>query len=347
MSPEDIKFTELIRLEDWQSIQDSLSEALGISVSTFSLSGSLIAHSNCHLRLCAEVLPATCKHFDCCVNFLFESALKNLKDVKTEVHLEGLFGLDIFVIPIRTVGDEIVSHLVLGPIILSKRKDISEYAQEAKKFNIKLEELQDALLKINVFSYKKARTIIKMFEDVFSNITKTAHHKKRLAEITPKVVEMDPLFARYYEEKVLSSLLNCCMLALNADSGSVMKLDGKTNILHVKVSSRLDKKAMNNTEVRLGEGIAGIAAANAESIILPNDMEKNHLSDKMGRQYIKSSLIVPFNKRNTRDLYGVINLNIIRKDVEFSKNDIVLVRELVNMANVALFSLEESDIDLL
>ena len=55
---------------------------------------------------------------------------------------------------------------------------------------------------------------------------------------------------------------------------------------------------------------------------------------------------MPFNKRNTHDLYGVINLNIIRKGIEFSENDITLVRELVNMASVALSSLKESDADL-
>lgn len=346
MFVEDANFTELIRLEDWQSIQDSLSEALGVAVSTFSISGALIARSRYHFWLYAEILPRISKQFDCCVNFLFESTLKNLKDIKTETHLKGMFGLDIFIVPIRTVGEEIVSYLVLGPIILSKRKDISEYAQEAGKLDIELEELKDALLEINVFSYNKIRAIIKLAEDVFSNITKTAYHKKRLAEIMPQVIESDPLFARYYEEKVLTSLLNCCMLALGADSGSVMKLNGKTDILHIKVSSKLDEKAVNNSEVKLGEGIAGLAAANAESIILPKDMDKNGLSKNMKRQYIKSSLIMPFNKRNTRDLYGVINLNIIRKNIEFSENDITLVRELVNMASIALSSLKESDIDL-
>lgn len=347
MFPEHTNFTELISLEDWKSIQDSLSEVLGIAVTTFSTDGTLLSKSSHPLRLFTEIIPKIYKDSDCCIRFLFESSLKNLTNVKEETQFEGLFGLNIFVIPIRAAGDRIVAYSVLGPLILSNRKDISEYAKDTEKFGIELPELEDALLEINVFSHNKARAIIKLAEDVFFNIAKTAYHKKRLAEITPQVMKLDPLFARHYEGKVLNSLLNCCILALNADSGSVMKLDDKTNILHIKAASKLDEEVINNSEIKLGEGIAGVAAAKAESIILPKDMDKNGLSENMKRQYIKSSLIVPFNKRNTHDLYGVINLNIIRKGIEFSENDITLVRELVNMASVALSSLKESDVDLL
>ncbi|MDD5583747.1 MAG: GAF domain-containing protein, partial [Candidatus Omnitrophica bacterium] len=100
---------------------------------------------------------------------------------------------------------------------------------------------------------------------------------------------------------------------------------------------------INNTEIEMGEGIAGMAAATAESIILPKDEGKNHLSDKMKRRYINSSLIVPFNKADARSVYGVINLNITRKDMQFSDRDIQLVKSLVNMISVALIPLRRSN----
>ena len=103
-------------------------------------------------------------------------------------------------------------------------------------------------------------------------------------------------------EKILNSLLNSCTLALNADSGSVMTLDGKTKRLHIKVASKLDEKIVDRTKIKLGEGIAGVAAATSESIILPKDKDKSGLSKKMRREYIKSSMIVPFNKGNTADV---------------------------------------------
>src|SRR3989338_1633838 len=152
---------------------------------------------------------------------------------------------------------------------------------------------------------------------------------------------MDPLFSSYYEEKVLNSLLSSCTLALDADSGSVMTVDKKTNMLHIKVASKLDESIVNNTHMRVGEGIAGVAAATAQPIILPKDEKKNGLSKKMKRKYIKSSMIIPFNKANTHDVYGVINLNVVRKKVDFSEKDIGLIKELVNLAGIALYPLQQ------
>ena len=121
-----------------------------------------------------------------------------------------------------------------------------------------------------------------------------------------------------------------------------MILDKKTDALYIKASSKMDQDVVKRTKVRLGEGIAGMAAATAESIILPKDKDKAHLSDKMKRSNIKSSLIVPFSKANTQDVYGVLNLNVVRMNREFSDKDISLVKEMVNMAGIALIPLKKA-----
>ncbi|MDD5496684.1 MAG: GAF domain-containing protein, partial [Candidatus Omnitrophica bacterium] len=151
---------------------------------------------------------------------------------------------------------------------------------------------------------------------------------------------LDPLFARYYEEKILGTLLNLCTMALDADSGSIMTVDKKTNTLHIKVASRLDEKVVSNTRIKLGEGIAGMAAATAESIILPKDKDKAGLFGKMKRRDINSSMIVPFSKGYQNEVYGVINLNVLRKNIDFSDKDIALVKELVGLASIALIPLK-------
>ena len=134
-------------------------------------------------------------------------------------------------------------------------------------------------------------------------------------------------------------MLRTCKLALNADSGSVMTLDKETNLLRIKVASKIDDGIVNNTTVRVGEGIAGLAAATSKPIILPKDKNKNGLSAKMRRRDIKSSMILPFNKGDSHDVYGVINLNITRKNTAFSERDISVVKELVNMTSIALIPL--------
>ena len=50
-------------------------------------------------------------------------------------------------------------------------------------------------------------------------------------------------------------------------------------------------------------------------------------------------MIIPFIKGDDLNVRGVINLNVIRKDKEFSDKDIALVKELTNLASIALMPL--------
>ena len=343
MIGKDLHFKDLVSTEDWQGIQDSLAEVLEITIRTFSAEGELLSKTSRSTRLLDEILPKVHKTSNLCGNCLLKSKVSDLKYLKKEAKLKCPFDLDVVAVPIKAVGEKSIVYIVLGPVILKSRKNIFEYAKEAKEFGVDLEKLADALIEISVFSYNRIDAVIKLVEGVFSHILQSGYHKRRLGEIRPEVVELDPLFSRYYEEKILSALLNSCTLALDADSGSVMTLDKNTDMLHIKVASKLDKDVVSNTTIKMGEGIAGLAAATAEPIILPQDKAKNHISEKMKREYIKSSMIVPFNRGKADEVYGVINLNIIRKDIEFSQKDISLVKELVSMASVALIPLGPSE----
>ncbi|MFA6320578.1 MAG: PocR ligand-binding domain-containing protein [Candidatus Omnitrophota bacterium] len=337
----DLNLADLVSLEDWQKIQDQFSEALEVTLRTVSPEGKYLSETSRSNRLCTEILSKINNEQENCGNCLIgkDDTLTAL-DIKKTTSFKCSLGLDVFVVPITAVGNKIVAYIILGPIILKSRKSISEYTEDAQKIGIKLEELMDALIEINVFSYNKIQTIINLIKDTTSYMAQTGYHKKRLGEIAPEVVELDPIFSRYYEEKILSSLLDSCTLALGADSGSVMTID-KTNRLHIKVASKLDKNIVKQTTMRMGEGIAGIAAQTAQAIILPKDEDKNNLSQKMKRRDIQSSMIVPFTKGDAHEVYGVINLNIARKDVDFSEKDISLVKELVHMASIALFPLHK------
>ncbi|OGW76156.1 MAG: hypothetical protein A2Z72_02285 [Omnitrophica bacterium RBG_13_46_9] len=326
----------LVNLEDWHSIQDSFSDSLGITLRTIDLKGRLLSSISGQNRLCSKVFQHTQPQSEFCGNCVLRPNIHKEVKIKEDTSLKCPFDLDIFVLPIKAFGNRIVAYIVIGPLILNKRKDKSIYAECVTKAGIDVEELIDALIDINVFSYTKIRSVIKLLKNIFSYMAQTGYHKKRLGEIGYEVIEMDPLFSSIYEEKVLNALLNTCAIAFDADSGSVMTVDKNTNHLHIKAASKLDEDIINSTDIRVGEGIAGLAAATAKSIILPKDMNKNGIFKKMKRQYIKSSMIVPFSKANDHDVYGVINLNVLRKNRDFSDKDITLAKELINLASIAL-----------
>ena len=339
---------DLVSLEDWKKTQGSFSEALDITLRTVTLDGKVLVETGRPNRLCKEILPKTphgkiCIDLDCIIK---EHVLAS-KGIEKETQLTCPLrvGLDLFVVPVTAFGNKVVAYIILGPVILKSRKTAAEYAKDAEKLGVKAEDMIDALIEVNVFSHNKIYYIVNLVRDIFSYMAQTGYHKKRLGEIAPEVVAMDPLFARYYEEKILNALLNACTLALDADSGSVMTLDKKTKMLHIKVASKMDKDIMKNTNIKMGEGIAGLAAATAKPIILPKDEKKSGLSGKLKRNYIKSSMIVPINKNNSPDVYGVINLNMVRKSVDFTEKDIAIVKELVNMASIALMPLQQKGLE--
>ncbi len=340
MLPKDLGVADLVNLEDWQKMQDSFSDALEITMRTVSLDGKLLSNISRPNRYCSEILPKVYNQDNFCGSHdLSISQNKLAEAAQNGGNIKLPFGVEVFVIPIKAIGNRDVAYIIIGPIILKSRKSDFEYAKEAEGLGINIDDMADVLIDINVFSYNKVYSMINLIKDIFSHMAQTGYHKKRLGEIAPEVVEMDPLFSRYYEEKILKAMLRTCKLALNADSGSVMTLDKDTNIMRIKVASKIDNKIVNNTTVRIGEGIAGLAAATLKPIILPKDKNKNGLSAKMRRKDIKSSMILPFSKGDSHDVYGVINLNITRKNIAFSERDISVVKELVNMASVALIPL--------
>ena len=340
MFPKNLGLRDLVNQEDWQKIQDLFSDVLGITLRTVSLEGKPLSETSRTTRLCSEILPKISQHSDFCGKFLLGKGVEDPIDIKEKTNFKCPCGLDIFVVPIKAVSDNIVAYMIVGPVILKSRKEKSEYAKEAKKSGIKLDDLMDALIEINVFTYNKIYSVIQLVQSLFSYMAQTGYHKKRLGKIAPEILEMDPLFSRYYEEKVLNALLTSCTLALDADSGSVMTLDKKTNKLHIKVAQKLDGDIVDNVNIKVGEGIAGLAAATARPIILPKDGNKNGLSGKMKRNYIKSSMIIPFTKGDDHNIRGVINLNVTRKGKDFSEKDIALVKELTNLASIALMPLK-------
>lgn len=343
MFKRDLGLTDLVALSELQHIQDYFSDVLEITLIILSPEGKPISKASRMSRFCGEILPKLPASKDFCANCILNrpSLDFSMGEIKKETNFKCPFGLDLFVIPVKAVGERTVAYIVAGPVILKARKSVSEYIKDAEKLGIAVDELMDTLIEINVFSYSKVSGILNLLSAVFSRMAQSEYHKKRLGEIVPEVVALDPLFSRYYEEKILATLLNAATLALGADSGSVMTVDKKTNMLHIKVSSKLDEDIVHDTNIKVGEEIAGLAAATSKPIILPKDEGKDGLSKKMKRRYIKSSMIVPFNKGIGHDVYGVINLNIVRRNAAFSEKDIDIVKELVNMASIALIPLHQ------
>jgi signal transduction protein with GAF and PtsI domain len=66
----------------------------------------------------------------------------------------------------------------------------------------------------------------------------------------------------------LQALSDQVLAAVEADQSSVMLLDATQQMLRCTAASGLDVGRVRGANVKIGEGIAGVAAQNRESLIL-------------------------------------------------------------------------------
>ena len=149
MSKKEFQFADLVHSGNWQSIQDSLAEALGLSFRTFSPNCNPLTRPSKPNALCDGILHKNHKARPIC-NICKDASI--IKSVTKTVNFKGPFGLDLFAIPIRAVGDAIVAYIFLGPVVMKARRDADSYVKEALELDIDPGELRDAMIDINVFS---------------------------------------------------------------------------------------------------------------------------------------------------------------------------------------------------
>ncbi len=321
-----INLPDLVNLQDWQRIQDSFAEVLGIPIKTTDTKGLLMTKISNPLAINENLL------YSSGLNVLSTEAIPSPDE---KLNMTCPFGFCISRIPIRAYSNRIAAEIFLGPYFIDTARDVKKIAAVIKG-QVEINGLEDELEKIPSLTEKRVQSSVTLLKNTFTYITQAGYQKKRLGEIAPEVMALDPVFMKYYEEKVFDAFLKTCMMALDADSGSIMTVDKNTDTLHIKVAATLDQDIVDKTEVKMGEGLSGYVAATAMPLVLPKDENRRGVADMMKRKYIKSALVIPFSKGNFHDVYGVLNLNIVRKNREFTDQDISFVKELTNLASIAL-----------
>jgi adenylate cyclase len=135
-------------------------------------------------------------------------------------------------------------------------------------------------------------------------------------------------------EKVLTYTMDMIRVAMNVEAGTLMLMDG--NELKYEVAFNLDMKLLSGFRLKLGQGIAGHAAANGKTIVALDARNHPHFShafDKISEFRTKSVLCVPMISQGK--VTGVIE---VRNKVEgiFDENDIHLLQSIATSVTIAM-----------
>ncbi|MCD4784551.1 MAG: GAF domain-containing protein [Candidatus Eremiobacteraeota bacterium] len=136
-------------------------------------------------------------------------------------------------------------------------------------------------------------------------------------------------------DKVLDGVCSSVKKVMNADAVSIMNLDEQNQVLEIIKTNGLGKYHRGET-IKVGAGIAGIAAKTGRPMILHNEEDTDSpykFPSRVKRDGLKTILSVPLKSRGR--VLGL--LNIYKKPIfHFSNNEINLLSTLANQAAVAI-----------
>jgi transcriptional regulator with GAF, ATPase, and Fis domain len=128
------------------------------------------------------------------------------------------------------------------------------------------------------------------------------------------------IYSTVYMDGLLATLLDVALKMTKAECGSIMIQDAQQDELTIKVSRGLEAQSVQNAKIKLGEGIAGIAARDNTSFIIRGTEGDNRIQQYLKRPDIKEALVMPLS--NNEQVFGVLNLS--------TKNEGSVIKENLN-----------------
>lgn len=253
------------------------------------------------------------------------------------------FDFHAFAIPIMVEEERTIAYLVVGPVILHKKWSDAEYLSAAKPLNLDPELLSNEIQELRVVSHLTIKAVLDLLSAVVRDVVHLNLEKKRLhqtrfnKELLPKEVvdAAQEIFSTIHVDEMLVSMLDVTLTLANAECGSIMILDKGSGCLSIKVSRGVGERWVRSTRLKLGEGIAGIAAQENTSFIISAGRADNRIKHLLKRDDIRHSAVIPLAIRNR--VLGVLNIHTKRAEGRIEEN-VQNIKNLSKLISTAIIS---------
>jgi ligand-binding sensor protein len=328
-----VNLGEVMDVSQWQRIQDHFGEVLGVTLRTVDSEFRPFTLPSNPTRFCAEIAASTPHGAAKCADCRPPSSEDLLLNDRWKDGYQCLLGLWNFAIPISIIHEKVIGCLLLGPAILGQRKKPEYYSEDASGSGMSLEAYCDGLREVKCFSFVAIQAVIELLKDVAGDIAQNGYQQFKLEKIVslPKIGKM---VHRFYVHKILDALLDVSFQALEAEFGSIMLVDKKKNELYMKIGRGIKKEAAKRARLKIGEGIAGLAASEKRFLLLDDKIEDERVKSRLARPEIKSAVVAPIQVKD--DVLGVMNLGTTQALNKFNTENMAVLNQLVKMVDITL-----------
>lgn len=330
-----LSLRDLVDPQRWQRLQDHFSSVLGVPIRTVSLSRELLVSPSWPTSLSAERVVSLLK-----VGDELEPLIPIQEPLRDAATLTTAMGITYAAVPIFATSDHVVAYFVLGPMVVGRREEESQFRQRISAMGQDPQPAWILLLSLKLYTFAGIRSVLALMQEVGGSIVQFAYQAKQLNAILPTVSRVDHVVAVYYTDRVLRSLLEAATLATRAEGGSILVYEARTDAFKLQTAQGLSEAVMAATHLKRGEGLAGLAALERSILIVDADTGDARLRERMHRQELASSLIAPLALDADREPLGVLSLRTTNAQRRFTQDHVELVRRLLDLTAVALKSLQ-------
>lgn len=329
----EITLKDVVNIEQWQKIQDHFAEVLGTTMRTVDLGGNLLTTPSNPTKLCEELIKSSPVGITRCERCLPAS----IADLElNEAWKEGyLCHIDLhnFSIPVILPTNKTIAYIMVGPVLLGMRPKLNKYEEKLKELGIDVEKIVDGLLEIKVFSFSGIQSAMELLQEVASYIVEQSYHRFKLERIIPSQ-KISRMVYKFYTDKLLNALLDVSFNMTDAEFGSIMVLDEGTGELYIKIGRGLKKDIIKHTRLKIGSGIAGLAAQERRLLLVDDKIADERIKNRLQRPEIKSAIVAPIQVKD--ELFGVMNIGTRQHSDRFSAENAAVLAQLVKLVGVAL-----------
>ena len=333
---EDISLTDIVDIKHWQKIQDHFGQVVRVTIRTVDKAGNCVTRPSNPTRMCEETLANSSVAIARCKRCLPASLSDLMHEEKWKEGYQCHLGLNIFCIPVVAFENEAIVYILVGPVFLGQRRKPQAYTQKAEELGIDLDMLIDALIEVKLFTFAGIKSVIELINEIACNLAKFGYNRYIL-EKGPLLPKLDKKLHRFYMDKILGALLEVSAHTAGTEFGSIMLLDEKTDELYIKVARGLKDDVIENTRLKIGEGIAGLAIKERRFLNLNDSIIDERFKSRLKRPEIKSSVVAPLLVKNQP--IGVMNIGTSRTTDGISPESIETLHRLIELTETALADL--------
>jgi len=231
------------------------------------------------------------------------------------------FGFQSFAIPIAVAGFDAAAYLILGPVILDKQLEQSLYQAITRKLGINFADFLECLIEVRVVSFNSFKSVLDLLFELSQYALKMG------------LTENGPVAA-----SIFTNLLDLSMALTQAEYGSIMLLNKTNNELSIQVFKGINLHKLKDVPVKLGEGIAGLAAQQKESFVINDGQPNNRVQHLLKRPELKCALVLPIIDSN-QEVLGVMNLSTQQETSRLATHSQEMLKSLIEITSGTISSL--------